>query len=146
VKVRGFFLIIELIGAVDKVSKKHGIATEGRAALDKLGFGSVAPGKEGLPRCFTKFMRQCDLEKPSILSDSFETLRAAAAAGAIVAVLPNRVAKRLDDLHELTPSGRHGKLGKEIGRHKILIVSQLNCDRQEADFLAAEAKRLLAGV
>lgn len=125
------------------VSKKHAIATDGWSAIEKFGFGSLAPGKDGLPRYFTKFLRQYDLTKPSILSDSFETLRAAAAAGSIVAVLPNRVAKRLDDLLELTLSGPTAKSPKETGRHKICIVSQTNCDREEADFIADEAKRLL---
>lgn len=125
------------------VSKKHAIAADGWSAIEKFGFGSLAPGKNGLPRYFTKFLRQYDLTKASILSDSFETLRAAAAAGSIVAVLPNRVAKRLDDLLELTPSGSTAKSPKETGRHKIYIVSQTNCDREEADFIADEAKRLL---
>ncbi|MBK9323001.1 MAG: LysR family transcriptional regulator [Bdellovibrionaceae bacterium] len=124
-------------------SKRHAIAADGWSAIEKFGFGSLAPGKDGLPRYFTKFLRQYDLTKPSIISDSFETLRAAAAAGAIVAVLPNRVARRLDDLLEITPSGPTSKAPKETGNHKILIVSQSNCDRQEADFLAEEAKRLL---
>ncbi len=125
------------------VSKKHAIAADGLSAIEKFGFGSLAPGKDGLPRYFTKFLRQYDLTKPSIVSDSFETLRAAAAAGAIVAVLPNRVAKRLDDLLELAPSVSTPKTPKETGRHKIYIVSQTNCDREEADFVAEEAKRLL---
>lgn len=125
------------------VSKKHAIAADGWSAIEKFGFGSLAPGRDGLPRYFTKFLRQYDLTKPSILSDSFETLRAAAAAGSIVAVLPNRVAKRLDDLLALIPGGSGAKAPKETGRHKIYIVSQTNCDREEADFVAEEAKRLL---
>lgn len=124
------------------ISKRHGNVAGGRNAIEKLGFGSLAPGKDGLPRYFTKFLRQYDLTKPSIVSDSFETLRAAAAAGTIVSVLPNRVAKRLDDLLEITPSVT-GKSPKEIGRHKILVVSQANSDREEADFVATEAQGLL---
>lgn len=125
------------------VSKKHAIADYGWSAIEKVGFGSLAPGKDGLPRYFTKFLRQYDLTKPSILSDSFETLPAAAVAGSVVAVLPNRVAKRLDDLLELAPGGSTVKAPKETGQHKIYVVSQTNCDREEADFVAEEAKRLL---
>ncbi|RYZ86907.1 MAG: LysR family transcriptional regulator [Proteobacteria bacterium] len=121
------------------VSKKHAIAEQGWSAIEKNGYGSLAPGKDGLPRYFSKFLKQYDLTKPTILSDSFETLRAAAAAGAIVAVLPNRVAKRNDDLEELRPKTQN----KETGRHKIYIVSKSNCDQEETDFLAEEAKRLL---
>jgi DNA-binding transcriptional LysR family regulator len=125
------------------VSKKHAVANDGLSAIENYGFGSLAPGKDGLPRYFTKFLRQYDLPKPSTLSDSFETLRAAAAAGAIVAVLPNRVAQRLDDLQELTPKSASGKPAKETGRHKICVVSQKNCDREETDFIADEAAKQL---
>jgi len=124
------------------ISKKH-VAVDGWSAIEKFGFGSLSPGKDGLPRYFTKFLRQYELTKPSIVSDSFETLRAAAAAGAIVSVLPNRVAKRFDDLLEIAPRGSAAKAPKETGRHKILVVSHANCDRAEADFVATEAQRLL---
>ncbi|MCC7405810.1 MAG: LysR family transcriptional regulator [Bdellovibrionales bacterium] len=125
------------------VSRKHAIAAEGWSAVEKFGFGSLAPGKDGLPRYYTKFLRQYDLSKPAILSDSFETLRAAVAAGSIVSVLPHRVGTRFDDLLELTPSGLAGKAPRETGLHKIYIVSQTTCDREETDFVASEAMRLL---
>lgn len=123
------------------VSNRHPISEVGWAAIEKFGVGSLAPGKDGLPRYFSKFIRQLDSVKPFILSDSFEALRAAAAAGALVAVLPHRVARRTDDLLEIRPS--KGRL-KEIGKHKICIVSQSNCDPEETDFLAVEAGRFLA--
>jgi hypothetical protein len=77
------------------------------------------------------------------LSDSFETLRAASAGGSIVAVLPNRVAMRNDDLLELIAPKVSGKEYNENGLHRIFVVSQLNCDKEEADFIAEESKRLL---
>lgn len=124
-------------------SKKYNPIIDARSAIEKSGLGTLAPGKDGLPRYFSKFMRQHDLTKPSILSDSFETLRAAASAGSIVAVLPNRVAKRLDDLIEITPTFAHGKIIKETGRHKIFLVSQFNCINQEIDFMANETGKIL---
>lgn len=125
------------------VSKLHPISSHGWSAIQKFGFGSLAPGRDGLPRYFTKYVRQYELTKPTILSDSFETLRAAASAGSIVAVLPNRVAKRLDDLIEISPKRSNGKEAKESGRHRIYVVSQTNCDRSEADFIAELAGKLL---
>ncbi|MGE3386043.1 MAG: LysR family transcriptional regulator [Bdellovibrionales bacterium] len=125
------------------VSKRHTIVSDGWDAIEKYGYGSLAPGKDSLPRYFTKFMRQRGLNKPAILSDSFETLRAAAAAGSIVAVLPNRVATRQDDLVELLPKSSSEKAPKEIGLHRIYIISQANCDREETDFVAQESRRLL---
>lgn len=125
------------------VSNKHSISELGWSAIEKYGFGSLTPGKDGLPRYFSKFLKQHDLSKPSILSDSFETLRAATAAGSIVAVLPNRVAKRHDDLLEITPKSSTGKVLKECGHHQIYVVSQASCDRAETDFVADEAQRLL---
>jgi DNA-binding transcriptional LysR family regulator len=122
------------------VSSKHPIAELGWKAVNRYGIGSLTPGKEGLPRYFTKFLRQLDGVRPSVLSDSFEVLRHAAASGTIVAVLPNRVARRLDDLLEVSPPGSSGK---SQGEHRIWVVSQANCDVEEVDFLAREAVRSL---
>lgn len=125
------------------VSRKHPIALEGWNAIEKYGYGSLAPGKDGLPRYFAKFVRQRDLHRPTVISDSFETLRAAAAGGSIVAVLPNRVAMRFDDLVELSPPKSSKKESEENGVHRIIVVSQLNCDKDETHFIAQESKRLL---
>lgn len=125
------------------VSNRHPIAEAGWSAVEKFGFGSLTPSQDGLPRYFSKFLKNFELAKPTLLSDSFETLRAAAAAGVIVAVLPSRVAQRFDDLLELTPKSSIDKTAKELGRHKIFVISQTNCDRSETDFVASEAERLL---
>ena len=84
-------------------------------------------------------MKQLEVAKPLILCESFETLRAAAAAGSIVSVLPNRVAKRNDELVEILPPRKM----KETGEHKLIVVSQLSCDREETDFIAEETLKLL---
>lgn len=123
------------------VSRKHAIAELGWKAVNEYSLGSLSPGKDGLPRYFQRYLRQLDSVKPSILSDSFEALRAAAAAGVIVAILPTHVAKRNDDLIELSPP--KGKLLKETGAHGIFVVSQINCDHEEVHFIAEEAQRIL---
>ena len=123
------------------ISKRHPSAHLGWRAVEECGLGSLSPSKDGLPRYFKKFIRQIDIGRPLVLSDSFETLRAAAAAGALAAVLPHRVAMRGDDLLEIAPD-KHPSY-KEAGAHRICVVSQANCDPAETDFLAAEAKRFL---
>lgn len=122
------------------VSARHPIAQSGFEALGTFGLGGLSAPKDGFPRYYSRFLRQLLPNKPFITSDSFEVLRAGAAAGTFVAILPHRVAKRSDDLIELIPP----KAFKETGRHKILVVSQQNCDREETDFLAEESKRCLS--
>lgn len=133
--------------AVDRlgffVSKRLGLSHQGWSLIQKIGVGGLSPGKDGFPRYYSKFMRQSGVSKLSIMSDSFEALRAAAVSGMIVSILPHRVAKRIDDLIEIVPPSLQDKDLKEIGKHKIFIVSQNNCDREEADFLADESRRLL---
>jgi DNA-binding transcriptional LysR family regulator len=121
------------------VSRRHSIAQDGWKAIEKYGVGSLSPAKEGLPRYFTKFLKNIDSTKPMVLCESFETLRSAAAAGVIVSILPKRVADRFDDLIEL----QSNKTFTDQGKHKLLVVSQQRCDKEETDFLAAESARLL---
>ncbi|MBC7740565.1 MAG: LysR family transcriptional regulator [Bdellovibrionaceae bacterium] len=121
------------------VSPHHPIAQHGWDALSRCGLGSLAPSKEGMPRYFTKYLKQLEPVKPFLLCESFECLRSAAVAGTMVAVLPHRVAMRTDDLVELIPP----KSFKHTGRHSLFLISQSNCDRDEIDFLAEETSRLL---
>ncbi|NJL25787.1 MAG: LysR family transcriptional regulator [Calothrix sp. SM1_5_4] len=121
------------------VSARHPAAQQGFKTVEKLGLGSLASGKDGLPRYYTRFMKRLGTIKPTVLSESFETLRMAAVSGAIATVLPHRVATRSSDLVEITPKGDE----KSTGAHKIFVVSQANCDVAEADFLAQESRRLL---
>jgi DNA-binding transcriptional LysR family regulator len=126
------------------VSAQHPIAQLGWGAVREFGLGSLAPGKDGLPRYFSRFLRQLGGAKPTVLSDSFEALKTAAQAGVLVSVLPRRVARRLSSgeggLLEIFPDGSKNK---ELGRHRILVVSQANCDTEEVDFLADETARIL---
>lgn len=124
------------------VSSRHPIAEKGWRAMEEFGVASLAPSKDGLPRYFTKFMKQFDSAKPFLLSDSFETLRAAACGGSVVAVLPERVARRSEGLVEI--SVYKGRPLRELGRHRIVVLSMLKCDPAETDFLAVEASRHLS--
>ena len=121
------------------ISHRHPIAKWGWKAIEKFGVGSLAPTKDGLPRYFSKYLKQLGSVKPFILSESFETLRASAAAGAIVAILPHRVAIRSDDLTELVPPEDF----KDRGEHRLFVVSQQSCDKAETDFLAEQSSILL---
>ncbi len=123
------------------VSARHPVGEMSFAEACAMGLGSLAPGKDGLPRYFTRFMRKLDSCKATVLSESFETLGAATASGVIAAVLPALVAKRIGNLREITPANCRG-----MGQHQIYVVSQPNCDREEADFLAYEARRLFASL
>lgn len=121
------------------VSRRHAISQMGWSSVEKYGLGALTPGKDGLPRYYQKFLRKLGPCQPSVLSESFETLRAATASGVIASVLPTGVAERSDDLMEITPT----TLDKKLGTHRIFVVSQLNCDTEEALFIASEAQRFL---
>ncbi len=125
------------------VSRHLPVSELGWRAVDKIGVGSLTPGKDGLPRYFSRFLKHSGIDRPFILSDSFETLRAAAVAGALVAVLPNRVACRQPDLLEISP--RQARAKQEMGTHRICVVSMASCDPAETDFLAQEAGRFFRG-
>jgi DNA-binding transcriptional LysR family regulator len=121
------------------VSSKHAISKLGYDAVKKYGLGSLAPGKDGLPRYMSNFLKQIDPIKAFVQSDSFETLKSAASQGALVAMLPNRVAKRDPNLLEITP-----KSFKSLGTHRLVIVSKSSCDPEETEFIANEVERILA--
>lgn len=120
------------------VGKRHPILSEGWDAIGKYGFGSLASGTGGWPRYFSKFLKGAGGQRPSLLSDSFEALRAAGVAGVMPVVLPARVANRNDELIEITPAAL-----RSVGRHRLLVVSQASCDREETDFVASEVSALL---
>jgi len=124
-------------------SRNHIHQYDSKQLLKQTGLGLLATGKDGLPRYFSKFLKQFDLPKSTIMSDSFETLRAAAVAGTIVSLLPHRVAMRQENLVEVTSVLSKGKSLKELGTHKLIVISQMNCDREETDFIAEESRRLL---
>ncbi|MGZ6358154.1 MAG: hypothetical protein ACXWP1_03295, partial [Bdellovibrionota bacterium] len=58
----------------------------------------------------------------------------------LVSVLPHHVAHRQEDLLEIFPTAAKNA---EQGTHRILVVSQNNCDAEKVEFLANETSRLL---
>ncbi len=125
------------------VARKNSISELGWQAAARYGVGTISQSKDGLPRYFSKFHRQLGSIRPSIVSDSFEALRCVAVAGNIVSVLPHRVAMRDDSLIEIFPGDKKPK--EKLGHHRMLVVSQINCDRAEADYIATESQSLLNG-
>ena len=123
------------------IAAHHPWAGRGRAALGELGLGSLAPAREGHPGYYARYLRLLELPRPSVLSESFEALRALAAAGQVVAVLPERVAHRPDApplvellLDQLVPEA--------LGRHEIQLIAPKNCDEAERDYLTRELQLL----
>jgi DNA-binding transcriptional LysR family regulator len=124
----------------DSVQKLRG------RAIETLGIGITAPGLEGHPRYFTKFVNAYAKGlKPTLTSESFEILRAAAVEGSVVAILPSRVAnRRKGELMEIFPEGISEKK-QTLGRYKIYLVSEPGCTTEENEFLAQELSSLLSG-
>lgn len=123
----------------------RGTKTEelGWEACEKFGIGTLAAGATGLPRYFTRFMKGLGKIKSAVVSDSFEALRAVAASGVAPVVLPLRVASRNMDLVELPPRESKAHATIANGEHRLLVVSQANCDREEVNFIASEVGFLL---
>lgn len=107
-----------------------------------LGLGVLAPGPEGHPSHFTRLMKPIDKTlRPVLASESYELLRTAAAEGAVVAVLPARVAaRRPGDLVEVFPSEQNQK---NLASFKIHLVSEVGCTAQENALLAKELQEIL---
>ena len=105
------------------------------SSIEKLGLGVLCPGPQGYPRYMSRFLKQASHARVVLRSDSFETLRACAAAGLMPCVLPTRVACRADDLTEIMAPARRPLV---TGKHGLFLVSQSSCDREEVDFLSTE--------
>jgi DNA-binding transcriptional LysR family regulator len=112
--------------------------------LEHMPLGTIAPGADGYPVYFQKFLRKTlgDRCKPTVLCDSFETLRSAAVAGTLAAVLPARVALRAPGELVEVPPPLEG--APDLGAHSIWLVSLENCDPDEVAFLERELRELLA--
>lgn len=112
------------------------------AILSRMSLGGLAPGSEGLPRFYTRFARSFEMKRPLVTSDSFETLRAACSSGALICILPARVARRTDDLIEITHLFKRTSRPHD-GSHGIHLASLPNCDPDEIRFLSEEVGSIL---
>jgi DNA-binding transcriptional LysR family regulator len=104
---------------------------------------AITPGANGYPRYYTKFIQAKFGKnfKPSVLSDTYEALRAAAVHGSAMAILPSRVAnRRPGELIEIHPPGK-GEISS--GTYPILLISQPNCDPIEIQLLTSEISPIL---
>jgi DNA-binding transcriptional LysR family regulator len=112
--------------------------------LERMPLGTIAPSADGYPVYFQKFLKKTlgDRCKPAVLCDSFETLRSAAVAGTLAAILPARVALREPD--ELVEVLHPVQGSPDLGAHSIWLISLANCDPDEVAFLERELRDLLA--
>lgn len=109
--------------------------------IEKIGFGFISTGSDGIPGYLKKFMKQIGPKpKITLTSDSYEVLRRAAVNGLAASILPRRVALRSkNELVEIRSI--NGCERKEAGTHKIYLASMDRCDEEEAKFLADIARR-----
>ena len=124
-------------------SSKESYRSLGIKLFDRLGVGILAPGPEGHPLYFSKFIKTLGAGfKPTLTSESYELLRTAAVEGSIVAVLPSRVAnRRPNELIEISPR----PISKAPdGNYRIYLVSEPGCSAEENEFLAQEIKSLIS--
>ncbi len=122
------------------VSSESGLAARGIESLKEIGYGTMASNKNGYPNYYKRYIKTLErIAEPSLVSDSFEALRAVAAGGVMAAVLPVRVAKRLPDLgltEIVVP-------GISSGQHRIVLISRKGSSPADGDFLANELRALL---
>jgi DNA-binding transcriptional LysR family regulator len=125
-------------------SSHESIARLGNKVFDKLGVAVTAAGSEGHSLYFSKFIRTLGSGfKPTLTSESYEILRAAAVEGSVVSVLPTRVAKRKPyELVELFPSKEAEKFASQS--YKLCLISEPGCSSEENEFLANEIRSIVS--
>lgn len=116
-----------------------------KSFIEELGIATLAAGPDGHPTYYTKFLKPLGKSfKPTLASDSYEILRAAAVEGSVVSILPSRVAQRRPgELTEVFLNSQPESKG--LGRYKIYLVSEPGCTPEENIFLAEELQNLISG-
>ncbi len=120
---------------------------KGSDLIESLGVGTLTCGLDGHPPHYTKFLRILGKSvKPTLSSESYEVLRAAAVEGVVVAILPSRVAcRKLDDLIEVFPTEKKiASKEKSPGTYRLYLVCEPGCTTEENDFLAMEIKSIIS--
>jgi DNA-binding transcriptional LysR family regulator len=121
-------------------AKTHPITAEGASALGEHDVGVLSPDLDGHPRYHVRLLDAAGFRShPTFVSDSYESLKAAAARGSIIALLPASVA-RGSGLVELPLPEESARLGV----HRICMISKPGCDPRENAFLEAELRSLLS--
>lgn len=122
-------------------SKAHPVVTEGWGALGEHDIGVLSPDADGHPRYHLRLLDAVSYKRhPAFVSDSYESLKAAAQRGSIVAMLPESMA-RGDSLVEISLPDASAQLGT----HKICMISKPGCDPRENAFLEGELRALMGG-
>lgn len=122
----------------------RGLADIDAVRASGLGFGVLSAGPHGRPRYFSRYLREVfgNDFSPTVLCDSFETLKSAARRGRIAAILPSRVAlQEAGQLVEI-PLPRRIR-DRSLGTHAIWLASLKTCDPEEIRFLESELRRIL---
>ena len=125
------------------VSPKEKARIKNFDSLQSFKVGTLSSGTDGFPRYYKKFVDRVFGDKftPSLVSDSFEALRAAARHSGIAVILPERVANR--DLGELVEVRSPEQDDASLGVHRIYLISLTSCDPVEVLFLESELKAIL---
>ena len=106
--------------------------------IEKHGLSMIRTSTSGLPLYMSQFLNQFSPKlKTTFLSDNFLTVSKIASLEDIVALLPKRIGKR-ENLVEVF----FQKPLKHSGRHKVVLVSEKYCDKEEVDFIAEKLKNI----
>lgn len=112
------------------------------AAARQLDTATLIPGPGGHPYYYSKFLRAISPSlRPALTSDNLESLYMIAASGTMAAVLPERYATRNPGVLREVPLPALVK-NPQIGRYKVSMISQRDCDPGEDAFLLSEIKNI----
>ena len=118
-------------------SPTHPVVGLGWDGIPKFEIGTLSPDTDGHPRYHTRLLEAAKLKKmPTFVCDSFESLRAAAQKGVLIAVLPESLASS-DGPPLVEIRSPHSKL---LGNHKIVLISRPGGDLREKEFITSELK------
>ena len=106
--------------------------------IETQGLSMLRTQTSGLPFYMSQFLNQFSPKlNPSFLSDNFTTISKMASVGDTVALLPQLMAQK-EELIEVFPQ----KPLKHSGRHKVVLVSEKYCDKEEVNFIAEKLKKI----
>lgn len=108
----------------------------------KLDVATLIPPLKGHPYYYSKFLKAISPSlRPGLNSDNLDSLYRIAADGIMAAVLPERYAMKTPGVLKEIRLPAHDK-SPTLGRYKISMISQKNCDPEEDAFLLSEIKNI----